>query len=113
MTTNFKIDTPAVLFLSGGTMVGVINQPNAPINPLELTNKQYVDSLIASGVPDATTVLKGKIKLSGDLSGTADTPVINVLAITNAKMANMTFVSQLKGSNSVSPAVTDIFLGSN
>jgi hypothetical protein len=47
-------------------MIGVINQPNAPIFPLELTNKLYVDSLIASGVPDATTTSKGKIKLSGD-----------------------------------------------
>jgi hypothetical protein len=109
----FKIDNPAVLYLSGGTMVGVINQPNTPIFPLELTNKQYVDSLIASGVPDATTTLKGKIKLSGDLTGTADTPLVNNLTITNSKLANMTFTSQLKGSNSVNPAVTDIFLGTH
>ncbi|CCV02148.1 hypothetical protein IIV25_130L [Invertebrate iridovirus 25] len=111
--TEFKIDNPAVLYLSGGTMVGVINQPNLPINPLELTNKEYVDNLIASGVPDATNLLKGKLRLSGDLAGTANTPLVAPLAITNAKLANMTTPSQLKGSNSVNSAVTDIFLGSN
>jgi hypothetical protein len=111
--TEFKIDNPAVLYLSGGTMVGVVNQPNTPIDPLELTNKDYVDNLIASGVPDATTTLKGKLMLDGDLTGTASVPLVKNLAITNAKLANMTFMSQLKGSNSVNSAVTDIFLGSN
>jgi hypothetical protein len=38
--TEFKIDNPAVLYLSGGTMVGVINQPNTPINPLECQRYQ-------------------------------------------------------------------------
>ncbi|CCV01987.1 hypothetical protein IIV22A_143R [Invertebrate iridescent virus 22] len=111
--TEFKIDNPAVLYLSGGTMVGVINQPNLPVNPLELTNKEYVDNLIASGVVDATTTTKGKLQLSGDLTGTASTPLITPMAVTNIKLANMSGVSQLKGSNSVNTAVTDIFLGNH
>ncbi|CCV01800.1 hypothetical protein IIV22_123L [Invertebrate iridescent virus 22] len=111
--TEFKIDNPAVLYLSGGTMVGVINQPNLPVNPLELTNKEYVDNLIASGVADATTTTKGKLQLSGDLIGTASTPLIAPMAVTNIKLANMSGVSQLKGSNSVNTAVTDIFLGNH
>ncbi|CCV02340.1 hypothetical protein IIV30_145R [Invertebrate iridescent virus 30] len=111
--TEFKIDNPAVLYLSGGTMVGVINQPNLPVNPLELTNKEYVDNLIASGVADATTTTKGKLQLSGDLTGTASTPLIAPMAVTNIKLANMSGVSQLKGSNSVNTAVTDIFLGNH
>jgi hypothetical protein len=36
--------------------------------------KTYIDS--KSGVEDASTILKGKIKLSGDLGGTADAPTV-------------------------------------
>jgi hypothetical protein len=36
--------------------------------------KTYID--LQNGVEDATTSLKGKIKLSGDLGGTADLPVV-------------------------------------
>lgn len=45
--------------------------------------KLYVDTQVASGVPDATsgpTGTKGKIKLNGDLSGTADVPTVPALA---------------------------------
>jgi hypothetical protein len=48
-------------------MRGTIIQPIAPINQLELVNKDYVDSLVSAGVPDATTVLKGKVQLAEDL----------------------------------------------
>lgn len=34
----------------------------------------------SGSVPDATTVVKGKLALAGDLSGTADTPTISVTA---------------------------------
>jgi hypothetical protein len=47
--------------------------------------KDYVDNQI---IPDATTVLKGKVQLAGDLSGTADLPTIAVGAITDIKIAN-------------------------
>jgi hypothetical protein len=53
--------------------------------------KDYVDSSVSSGAPDATTVLKGKIKLAGDLAGTnssADIPVISNNAITTVKISN-------------------------
>lgn len=36
--------------------------------------------VVSSGVPDATTALKGKVKLAGDLSGTADAPTVPGLA---------------------------------
>jgi hypothetical protein len=110
---NFKLNNPSVLYLSGGTMSGAINQPNAPMLPLELTNKQYVDDLIVSSLPDATTTLKGKIQLSGDLTGTANEPLINNLSITNAKLANLSGPSQLKGSSSTSSTATDIMLDSS
>lgn len=36
--------------------------------------------VVSSGVPDATTALKGKLKLAGDLAGTADAPTVPGLA---------------------------------
>ncbi|BDB52207.1 hypothetical protein [Flavobacterium ammonificans] len=48
--------------------------------------KDYVDASVSSGAPDATTVLKGKIKLAGDLTGTADLPTIATDAVTSAKI---------------------------
>jgi len=45
--------------------------------------KAYVDNF--GTVLDASTILKGKIKLSGDLSGTADLPVVSFVGGTSAK----------------------------
>lgn len=45
--------------------------------------KLYVDTQVASGVPDATagpTGQKGKLRLNGDLAGTADVPTVPALA---------------------------------
>jgi hypothetical protein len=43
--------------------------------------KDYVDGAVAlATIPDATTLVKGKIKLAGDLSGTADLPTVPALA---------------------------------
>mgnify|MGYP001486990040 CR=1 FL=1 len=41
-------------------------------------------------VPDATTQLKGKIKLAGDLSGTADLPTVPALVELTTKLLNKT-----------------------
>ena len=68
--------------LSGGTMSGAITQPIAPVNPNDLTNKFYVDNLVSSSTPDATTTIKGKVQLDGDLGGTGTTasaPIISNL----------------------------------
>jgi hypothetical protein len=46
--------------------------------PTQNAVKTYVDGVVT---PDATTTIKGKIKLAGDLSGTADAPT--VLGLTN------------------------------
>ena len=43
--------------------------------------KTFVDNAILSGVPDATTAVKGKIILAGALTGTADLPEIAANAI--------------------------------
>lgn len=36
--------------------------------------------VVASGIPDATTTIKGKLKLAGDLAGNADAPTVPGLA---------------------------------
>jgi hypothetical protein len=117
--TNFTVyDTVSQLIagdgpylpLSGGTMSGAILQPLLPTTNNELTNKNYVDSQI-SNIPDATPLVKGKIQLAGDLTGTASFPTVSLFAITNSKLSNMTATSQLKGSSQFSSTVTDISLG--
>jgi hypothetical protein len=45
--------------------------------PTQNAVKSYVDTAITGATtPDATTLIKGKIKLAGDLSGTADLPTV-------------------------------------
>jgi hypothetical protein len=48
--------------------------------------KTYVDGTTSSGVADADPLNKGKIKLAGDLGGTADAPIISNDAITTNKV---------------------------
>jgi hypothetical protein len=48
--------------------------------PTQNAVKTYVDSQLAAGVLDATTTVKGKLKLAGDLGGTADLPTVPALA---------------------------------
>lgn len=61
--------------------------------PTQNAVKTYVDNQLASSTPDATTSIKGKIKLAGDLTGTADLPIVQNDAITSAKIANATIVN--------------------
>ncbi|WGK95081.1 MULTISPECIES: beta strand repeat-containing protein [Flavobacterium] len=48
--------------------------------PTQNAVKTYVDNQVNSGVIDATSVSKGKLKLAGDLGGTADAPTVPGLA---------------------------------
>ncbi len=50
--------------------------------------KNYVDASVVSATPDATTTVKGKIQLAGDLTGTAASPAIAASAVTTAKINN-------------------------
>jgi hypothetical protein len=99
--------------LAGGTMSGAIIQPLAPSTGNALANRAYVDAQVASAtIPDATTSVKGKVQLAGDLTGTAASPEVAPLAITTTKLANLGGSSQLLGSNNNTSAVTNISLGS-
>lgn len=60
------------------------SSPSSDLYPTQYAVKVYVDQSIqeavASGAPDATTLAKGKLKLAGDLSGTAEAPTVPLLA---------------------------------
>jgi hypothetical protein len=117
--TTLLVNTTALsstfLPLTGGTMSGAISEPIAPVNPNDVVNKAYVDAQVAAvTTPNATTTTTGTVQLAGDLGGTGTTataPVISNLAVTNAKLANLSGTSKLKGSSSTSSAATDISLG--
>jgi hypothetical protein len=57
--------------------------------PTQNAVKSYVDGqIVASSTPDATTTVKGKVQLAGDLTGTAELPEVTAGAITTAKLAD-------------------------
>ena len=74
----------------GDTMEGNLTVPtgtkiiiaDAPTGNTDAVNKAYVDNLItSSATPDATDLIKGKIKLTNHLGGTADAPTVPGLAL--------------------------------
>jgi Repeat of unknown function (DUF5907) len=87
--------------------------------------KDYVDGQItSSATSDATTTAKGKIKLAGDLGGTADLPTVPALA-SKANLASPTFtgtpvlptgttaVTQAAGNNTTALATTAFVMAAN
>jgi hypothetical protein len=57
--------------------------------PTQNAVKSYVDGqIVASSTPDATTAVKGKVQLAGDLTGTAESPSVAAGAITTMKLAD-------------------------
>ncbi len=48
--------------------------------PTQRSVKTYIDDAVVSGAPDATLSTKGKIRLAGDIGGTADVPTIPALS---------------------------------
>jgi hypothetical protein len=56
--------------------------------PISTETKNYIDGQISTETADATTSATGKIKLAGDLTGTALLPQIATAAITTTKLAD-------------------------
>ena len=85
VATNLSTTDARYVNVAGDTMEGNLTVPTGkkliltdiPTNATDATNKSYVDGLVtSSATPDATTSVKGKIKLAGDLGGTADAPTV-------------------------------------
>ena len=66
--------------------------------PTQNAVKTYVDTEVPNNVtPDATTLVKGKVQLAGDLTGTADLPLIGNAKVTYAKMQNVSATDKVLG----------------
>lgn len=53
----------------------LISNSNTKV-PTQQSVKAYIDDAVTSGAPDATASTKGKVRLAGDLGGTADVPTV-------------------------------------
>lgn len=85
-SVNGKIG--AVLLTKDDLSLSNVDNTSDVNKPISTTTKQYVDNQVLSATADATAYATGKIKLAGDLSGTAVVPQIAVLAVTNSKLAD-------------------------
>lgn len=93
ITNNIGTTDARYVQLAGSTLQGDLIFPSGkkvtlidlPISSTDAANKDYVD---ASKTLDATTLITGKIRLAGDLTGTANNPEIAIGAITNAKISS-------------------------
>ncbi len=93
ITNNIGSTDARYVQLAGSTMQGDLLFPSGkkisltdlPTISTDAANKEYVD---ASKTLDATSLLNGKIRLAGDLTGTAASPEIAVGVITNTKIAS-------------------------
>jgi hypothetical protein len=65
---------------------GLLNQSDLATIRVEIKNQ--IDKVILNEVPLASEILPGKIKLSGDLTGDATSPIIKANAITPEKIVN-------------------------
>ncbi|AHL67599.1 YapH protein [Chloriridovirus anopheles1] len=122
VTPNLATTDARYVLKAGDTMAGNLVVPatfrilltDAPTGSTDAANKDYVDNAIVAGAtPDATTLIKGKVQLAGDLGGVGTTsaaPIISNSAITNTKIAAGP-ISTLKGTNG-GGVVSDITIGS-
>ena len=93
ITNNIGTTDARYVQLAGSTLQGNLIFPTGknitltdqPSLSTDAANKAYVDE---SKTQDATTLLNGKIRLAGDLTGTAASPEIASAAITDAKVAS-------------------------
>jgi hypothetical protein len=86
-----------------------------PTNKHDVTTKKYVDELINDNVisiSDATNVKKGIIKLSGDLTGSADNPIVANNSINKNKLSNFDNPNILLGSDNLNKPI-EYALGNN
>jgi len=92
ITNNIGTTDARYVQLAGSTLQGNLLFPTGkkisltdlPTLSTDASNKAYVDASITA---DATTLANGKIRLAGDLSGTASSPTIAAGAVTDLKIA--------------------------
>lgn len=92
-SVNGKMGT--VLLTKTDLVLNAVDNTSDLNKPISIPTKDYIDDQIFNTTADATLYNTGKIKLAGDLSGTALNPKIAVGAISNSKLANYA-VSDIK-----------------
>lgn len=85
-SVNGKIGT--VLLTKTDLVLNDVDNTSDANKPVSTATKNYIDSQVFNATADATIYATGKIKLAGDLSGTALVPQIMAKAITSAKLAD-------------------------
>ncbi|MDO7744696.1 MAG: hypothetical protein MUP99_13005, partial [Pedobacter sp.] len=82
--------TGATTAAGAKTNLGLGNVDNtSDLNkPISVATQAALDAIVATGTPDATTLAKGKVQLAGDLTGTAEAPLVANDAITADKIKN-------------------------
>ncbi|MDT8888244.1 hypothetical protein [Aquirufa regiilacus] len=83
--------------------------PSDILYPTQKATKTYVDNTIyeavGTGVPNATTLTAGKVKLAGDLSGTAQLPTVPALSLKENAANKSTNIQSDGASDSKYPSV--------
>ena len=71
--------------IANATLTGIPTAPTAAVgnNSTQIATTAFVLTTTAAATPDATIILKGKLMLAGDLTGTADAPTIKTFAGVN------------------------------
>ena len=80
--------TGNVLLTKADLVLNNVNNTTDENKPVSAPAKFYIDNKVLSATADATVSATGKIKLAGDLTGTALIPRITDNAVTNSKLAD-------------------------
>lgn len=85
--------------IENSIIVPTVSQADGSTNA---ASTSYVDTAVAeaSGTPDATNLVKGKVKLAGDLAGTADLPTVPGLSDKEASISAGTTSQYWRGDKS-------------
>jgi hypothetical protein len=87
VTTALDLKAP----LASPALTGTPLAPTATAgtNTTQIATTAFVsDAVATAATPEATTLVKGRVQLAGDLSGTAALPVVGAGKITTTKLAN-------------------------
>lgn len=92
--------------ISGGSISGTTTgiTQTAGDNTTALATTAFVTNAVINGAPDATTTVNGKVRLAGDLTGTAASPTIANNAVTTAKVIDAAITNVKIADNAVTTA---------